>query len=650
MQAPQQPAPITPTVIATGGSAAPIISKVSSDVINAATKERLRAADELLRRRIGALADAGLRDALLARLDKDQDVIQQAGIDRLNDARDKDLLDPGEEKNKGLNARQEATKKLFASQLTGNADAAAINEALDAMSQIRAGLFQKHLQEVERKSHERGYDLFNEYMGRSRPKEVTARTPGQPRPPIDLRKDLGQNSTVTHPQDDKRKIEFQPDGNSAKSEDPYALGLGMVADGKKDIIFGGHPEKALMAAEVALNAGAEDVDLEPETKDLMYVSSGLYDNFEKTKELRDRYDRLRQRVAAMKFARLNSANPVFNDKVTESRQHAEIFGKITTDAGRKDYLVTLNDDQKARLALELRDLNSGLPEADKPIYRLGEIKLDEYNYITKLLASVNGPRWAQLLPQGFRDAYSRIQTEPQQLAAFRALTQPYEAADFIAQIKDSEARARFYAEIENMNGDSAFKNEVRAACLGALVERRYNIASNDPKSTLEDYKLTATNADPNEINEILRGKSHADIEHIRELYLNKYDRLAIKVGLFQAEYASRALPADRAAPRSITYQPAKGVCKLPTDGLPSFYGKEERNPRDGNPKPRTMALTSEENVSRYLSFSKIVNERIDHLANHQQDVLPAKVAPRPDRLEFSPDELAAGGGGPGKSR
>jgi hypothetical protein len=635
--------PIETTVSATGTTAAPINLNVSNVVAAEATKERLRELDALLRRRIAALTDEDLKNGLLTRLDADRDLISTAGVDRLNDARDKDLLDPNGEKNKGLNDRQNKTKQMFTARLQGNAAAEDINRLFGEMSEVRAGLFQKYLQDFERKSTEKGYDKFNDYMRRTPPDRVTARIPGQARPEINLRNELGAQTTVRSQRDPNTEVHFGANGYTATSKDPVALGLGMVADGQKSITFGGHPRRALAAAQAALDAGAEDVDLEENSKNAMYVSSGLFDSFDEAKALRDQYDRLRERVAAMKFARLNSATSVFGENVTEARQHAETFGKIGTPDGHLDYLRTLNSDQRARLALELRDLNAPRPEAEQPVYRLGEVNLDEYNYISGLLGTIDGPRWTQGQAAEFRDAYARIQTTPQQIDTFKSYTHPHEAAYFISNIKSPEARARFYAEIDNMTGDGnpEFKNKVRAACLSALVERRYKLASNDPKSTREDYKLTAAKADPAEVNEILRGKSPEEIAYIKQYYEQHYDRLFIKLAQFTPEYNARGIPEGRSELRNITFNAPTGELRLPTDGLQSFYAKEERNPVDGN--PRSRLLTTPENVSRYLSFDKIVSERVEHLRTHHQDVLPAKRAGI-DRVEISPAPLAPGAG------
>jgi hypothetical protein len=630
--------PIETTTTAIGTPAL-INTTVSNVVADQATKERLRELDALLRRRIAALTDDDLKNGLLARLDADRDLIATAGVDRLNDARDKDLLDPNCEKNKGLNDRQARTKQTFTTRLQGNAAANEINSLLGEMSEVRSGLFQKYLQDFDRKAHEKGYNAFNDYMGRSRPNEVTARLPGQPRPAINLRQELGQQSTVTSAQNANRKVEFLADGNSAKSEDPVALGLGMVADGKTSIIFGGHPRRALAAARAALDAGAEDVDLEEATQNAMYVSSGLFDSFDEAKALRDEYDRLRQRVQAMKFARLNSATSVFNDDVTEARQHAETFGKISTPQGQLDFLRTLNSNQQARLALELKALNEGV--GDGTPYRLGEAKLDEFNYISGLLAANDGPRWTQGLTAGFQDAYSRIQTEPQQLEAFKALTDPYEAAKFIANIKTPRARARFYAEIDNMPQNAVnlnFTNEVRAACLAAQVERRFKLASNDPKSTRENYQMSAAKNDPAEVNEILRGCSAQEVTRIQGMYHQYFDRLNCKVTRFTPAYQARPLPEGRAVQRNVTYNPTTGDLKLPTDGVEEFYAKEEFDETQRASHPRPSILDNKEKVSRYLSFSKIVSERVEHLRNSPQDILQ-KAGPAAQSVEISPQEL-----------
>lgn len=501
----------------------PITVELTTDRVSDPSLTKLAELNRELRERIEKnVKDADVKKLLLARLDEDKNLIGAAGIDRLNDNKEKDLLG---DKHKGLSDRQEETKNVFGKNL--KEDQEKINQILADMHEVRVKLLNQELLAIHRRTILRGYNKFNDYMGREGSKDVTARIPGQPLPLPDLLKEAGPQKSFRNA---KTGEEVHFDGKDViRGKDPIAVGYAAAAEGShKNFVFGGKVENALASAEAFLNAGGEDFSLEDHTmQDLTSFGTGYWDNDEDGfKRCNAKFKELRARVDARKRANLDTPTTIFNADVKPARALAEAFGRLHGPDQHRGFLREHSSAvEQAQLAMELKRLNEEAG-VEKPYHVFGSA-LDEHEYIRYCLSGLSPNN---MMVQAYDQAYDDLQSTPEQLEAFRNKTDLHEIIKTLTDIKTPAARAKHYAEIPRMANDPVFRNQVRAAALAAIVDQHYiKLKDLSGKELKKDQFKDAPDSIRHDVANVLKGVDPQDLKEIQSIYTANFERGFAKI-------------------------------------------------------------------------------------------------------------------------
>lgn len=485
-----------------------------------------------------AITDAAVKAELTQRITNDIKVLKEASIEELNDAKDNAPLydksknqakdDPN--KTKGLVDRQEATRKQIENKIKDAAEKDRILGELEAVHNIRRTILDRRINlELNAKTNY-AYRELNSTLGTdNRSVEATSDNDAVPKVTNKLQADLAKSHQQTIIGQGDKKVHFTNDTN-ATSNDPKALGAAMVAKGLTNIKFSGHPENALIAAEEALRCGADGFELDDATMKALNDEKGYayYSNPGLFKVLTDKYEHLQKIAAANRYAKSRNANTVFNaaDEVSPQQNIMTAFGQLGTPQEHSMYLNTLTGEQQAQLAMGLMEHNRA--HHIESNYKLSGLPKTEYQYIAEILQNQDEQNRKANRPTSFyisfHNQYAKLQTDDKKLADFRAGTNAVAMGNSIADIQDINARVRYYQEIDKLDNPATNKNEVRAACLGAIIDRTYKYRPNDPESA----ERQAHNNNW-EIAELLKGTKPEERREIRNLFDHNFNRAKIKL-------------------------------------------------------------------------------------------------------------------------
>lgn len=534
------------------------------------TPEKLKELDASLQRALEQLPPSE-KKIVADRLNQDKSFISSASNDRLNDQKELKFTD---NESKGLKDRHEKTKKMIDTAIAQAAIKQQINDLVADLHRVREGLLAKGLEEQEIVRRTKARDMTNSYMEVD-PQDVRARTA---KPTLaDFERDLGASQKLTHPRILDRTVEVT--GNVLKSKDPKALGYLMADRGHTDATFGGPPDKAYQAIKAFLDAGGEGFELEKATESAL--KSGYYDQYiEPFKALQARSD-------AIKTAKANAPNTIFNDKNTVPSEQAVTFGNIHSEQAHRDYLYSLvSSDKQAEMIMEVENRNRAAGYT-KP-YAFNGVAVNEYDYVISLLR--NDPNSAK----AFENAYLKLQTTPQQLEEFKNLQDPASTAEFINKIKSEKARAKFYEQISSMIGPDALKNQVRAACIVSLTDRRVKLLKDYPNPTRRQELIDhIKKEDKKEVAKILQGCKTTDLNEIKNL-LPRFNRIAIKVKHFN----------DDPTHPPIDFNQVINAASLP----PTFTNLREQLYQGGADE---CILESTQDIELYNTVSQIYASTVD---------------------------------------
>lgn len=623
-----------PSVELSAAGTAPPPVQLSAKPDPDATLDKLKELEQRLNEMIGLyVQDQAKNKFINERLKHDADLVKNASLDQLNDAKSQIKLADSV----GLKERQQKTADKIKEQLVGvdNEKAKEINELLARIHEVRLSILNNAISKQNDDEYAIAYDLFNNYMGR-KPPEVTARPAGTPAPKKNLREELGIPGRVDH-QNKTFSVEFS--GNEARSSDPTGLGYGMVAAGYKDIEFTGSPEKALEAMRAALKAGAENVDLDEKTKKYLEdPNNGFYTGYDHWRAVNKEYRDIRKLVEAKKEVAAHTQNRVFSQETPKVKMHLDIFERLNNDEQRRAFLVSLPIEDLVDLTFEIERLNRA--KGIETPFIWGETKVDEYDYFSHLLKTEGPNGWIEL---AFKQKYGEAQLK--KIEDFKKLKNPVEAAEFIMRIKDPKIRNKFYEQIDNMlfagskdSSSQEFTNQVRAALLGALVDRRYKASKADPKEHSRILKVNKI-PDRNEVREILGGPSQEDFKEIVGLYCGSFERVATKIKGYNAEKGTQ-----------VTREMIDQILENDEPLDPSLIQKPE-----GSNNQRDL-ITSKSDMYRYRAFAKNIDLVINHFIEHPNELPKPKPGSRTEEfIKMSPGTgvslpSLASGGGRGPSR
>lgn len=509
---------------------------------------------------INAIRNVQVKKALMARLEEDERIIREAGIDGLDDDKKGDLDREGA---KGLIDRQNKTKAALQKEMIelSENEKSEILKQVTALHDMRGVHLKEWLKQEHQKQMDNAYSSFLQYLGEPNPGVIRAHPIGAPlestfqndlrtKGPNFINEATGKHLNVL--------------GNTFRSNDPTLLVKGMVAAGYKSIsISCDNIDRALETARAAVAEGMEEVTF---ARDLMQRLDNptdphftSYGHYQQVKAI---WDGIQAQIAARKAARTDGRNTVFNAALNPAEhaglsENAQVFNNLGLNSeAHKDMLFQMTNQERAALAYELS-------EDPNRSYVKNGIVYTPHDYIRSLTAQAvrergneeapglveymleDDERKASLpLTAPFDDAYGKvvaanimhgkpsINGQPA-IPGLISESNPVVVANKISNEIIPSVRKELYGKIREMKPSAnateiqrrVHQCEIRTAAIGHAIDRYHGAITIRQNQGNRNY-YAASRGVREEVNEILKDTTHDEREQIWTLFRRNYNRLS----------------------------------------------------------------------------------------------------------------------------